>query len=26
VRWAVHNAMPEGRDLGEHLNQLTVLV
>ena len=26
VRWAVHNAMPEGRDLDEHLNQLTVLV
>jgi mycoredoxin-dependent peroxiredoxin len=26
VRWAVHNAMPEGRDLDEHLNQLTVSV
>jgi peroxiredoxin len=26
VRWAVHNAMPEGRDLDEHLKQLTVLV
>jgi peroxiredoxin len=26
VRWSVHNAMPEGRDLDEHLNQLTVLV
>ena len=23
VRWAVHNAMPEGRDLDEHLKQLT---
>ena len=22
VRWSVHNAMPEGRDLGEHLKQL----
>ncbi|MGA8255453.1 MAG: peroxiredoxin [Nocardioides sp.] len=22
VRWAVHNAMPEGRDLDEHLAQL----
>ena len=22
VRWAVHNAMPEGRDLDEHLQQL----
>ncbi len=22
VRWAVHNAMPEGRDLDEHLKQL----
>lgn len=22
VRWAVHNAMPEGRDLEEHLRQL----
>ena len=22
VRWAVHNAMPEGRDLDEHLEQL----
>jgi mycoredoxin-dependent peroxiredoxin len=26
VRWAVHNAMPEGRDLDEHLKQLTALV
>lgn len=26
VRWAVHNASPEGRDLGEHLKQLTALV
>ena len=26
VRWAVHNAMPDGRDLDEHLKQLTVLV
>ncbi|MGD9961287.1 peroxiredoxin [Nocardioides sp.] len=25
VRWAVHNAMPEGRDLGEHLLQLRQL-
>lgn len=23
LRWAVHNAMPEGRDLDEHLKQLT---
>ena len=23
VRWAVHNAMPDGRDLDEHLKQLT---
>lgn len=23
IRWAVHNAMPEGRDLDEHLRQLT---
>ena len=22
IRWAVHNAMPEGRDLDEHLRQL----
>jgi alkyl hydroperoxide reductase subunit AhpC len=22
LRWAVHNAMPEGRDLDEHLAQL----
>jgi peroxiredoxin len=22
VRWSVHNAMPEGRDLDEHLQQL----
>ena len=26
VRWAVHNAMPEGRDLDEHLAQLRALV
>ena len=26
VRWSVHNAMPEGRDLEEHLRQLTALV
>jgi peroxiredoxin len=26
VRWAVHNAMPEGRDLDEHLRQLTAAV
>jgi peroxiredoxin len=26
VRWAVHNANPEGRDLDEHLKQLTALV
>ncbi|WP_121258541.1 peroxiredoxin [Nocardioides ferulae] len=25
VRWAVHNAMPDGRDLDEHLRQLTAL-
>jgi peroxiredoxin len=25
VRWAVHNAMPEGRDLDEHLTQLMAL-
>jgi len=25
VRWAVHNAMPEGRDLNEHLAQLTAV-
>lgn len=25
VRWAVHNAMPEGRDLDEHLRQLQAL-
>ncbi len=25
VRWAVHNALPEGRDLGEHLRQLREL-
>ncbi len=25
VRWAVHNAMPEGRDLDEHLRQLDAL-
>ena len=23
--WAVHNAMPEGRDLDEHLDQLLAL-
>ena len=26
VRWAVHNANPEGRDLDEHLRQLTAAV
>ena len=26
VRWAVHNAMPEGRDLDAHLAELTALV
>ena len=26
VRWAVHNAMPEGRDLDEHLRQLAAAV
>ena len=26
VRWSVHNAMPEGRDLDEHLAQLRALV
>lgn len=26
VRWAVHNAMPTGRDLHEHLAQLRALV
>ena len=26
LRWAVHNAMPEGRDLGEHLRQLRAAV
>lgn len=25
VRWAVHNANPDGRDLDEHLRQLTAL-
>jgi peroxiredoxin len=25
VRWAVHNALPEGRDLDEHLEQLTAV-
>jgi mycoredoxin-dependent peroxiredoxin len=25
VRWSVHNAMPEGRDLQEHLRQLEAL-
>lgn len=25
VRWSVHNAMPDGRDLGEHLTQLQAL-
>ena len=26
VRWAVHNAMPDGRDLSEHLLQLQAIV
>jgi peroxiredoxin len=26
VRWAVHNAMPEGRDLDEHLRELRAAV
>ena len=26
LRWSVHNAMPEGRDLDEHLRQLQALV
>lgn len=26
VSWAVHNAMPEGRDLDEHVRQLTAAV
>jgi peroxiredoxin len=26
LRWSVHNALPEGRDLEEHLRQLTALV
>jgi peroxiredoxin len=26
VRWAVHNAMPEGRDLDEHLKQLVAVI
>jgi mycoredoxin-dependent peroxiredoxin len=26
VRWAVHNAMPEGRDLDEHLKQLSAAI
>jgi mycoredoxin-dependent peroxiredoxin len=26
VRWAVHNAMPEGRDLDEHLAQLRAVL
>ena len=26
LRWAVHNAMPEGRDLDEHLRQLHAAV
>ena len=25
VRWSVHNAMPEGRDLDEHLRQLAAV-
>ena len=25
VRWSVHNAMPDGRDLDEHLRQLRAL-
>ena len=26
VRWAVHNALPEGRDLDEHLKQLVAAI
>ena len=26
LRWATHNAMPDGRDLDEHLKQLTAAV
>lgn len=26
VRWSVHNAMPDGRDLDEHLKQLVAVV
>ncbi|MDI6911939.1 peroxiredoxin [Nocardioides sp.] len=26
VRWAVHNAMPEGRDIDEHLKQLVAVL
>ncbi|MBD8869937.1 peroxiredoxin [Nocardioides donggukensis] len=26
LRWSVHNAMPEGRDLDEHLRELRALV
>jgi alkyl hydroperoxide reductase subunit AhpC len=26
LRWSVHNAMPEGRDLDEHVRQLRALV
>jgi mycoredoxin-dependent peroxiredoxin len=26
VRWSVHNAMPEGRDLDEHLRQLRAVL
>jgi peroxiredoxin len=26
VRWSVHNARPEGRDLDEHLKQLTAVL
>lgn len=26
LRWSVHNAMPDGRDLDEHLKQLTAVV
>ncbi len=26
LRWSVHNAMPDGRDLDEHLKQLTAVL
>ena len=26
LRWSVHNASPDGRDLDEHLRQLQALV